>query len=93
MEGYVWIQRPSGQIERHGPYRVRRRDPNDVADIFQDHNPLNAEAWGGIAGGLTPGDRVTIGDEVWELNAFGSFDSVASGPAGDGFIGAMDDVL
>lgn len=37
------------------------------------------------------GDRVaTDAGEVWERNAFGTWDSIASGPAGHGLIGAME---
>lgn len=36
------------------------------------------------------GDRVSLGTEVWEINDFGTWDSIASGPAGDGLIGAME---
>jgi len=91
MEGHIWILRPSGFYERYGPYRVNRRDPMAVMDAFEQHDPLRAEAWGGVAGSLTPGDRVVIGNEVWELGQFGQLESIASGPAGDGIIGAMRD--
>lgn len=93
MKGFVWVERRGGGYDRYGPYQVDVREPSRVVNKFVRDDPLGSSAWSGIAGGLTPGDRVSIGSTVWESGEFGMWENIASGPAGDGLVGAMEDTL
>lgn len=85
MKYTYWQQQMNGDYAEVGHFTHDSPGSTDFDGLIRHHFVTDPVA----------GDRVTVergmGGEVWERNEFGTWDSIASGPAGGGIIGAMEE--